>query len=93
MLLSELARIWNFEEPNLMQKPPQRILYTCTKSSSMGHHIASANAWIYNAPKLRSKIQTKDLASSMQLFAHLMSLVERHAHKHTSNGKVKSALA
>ena len=74
MLLSELARIWNFEEPNF------------------GTPYILANAWINNAAKLRSKIQTKELASSMQLFAHLISLIERHAHIHTSKGKVISAL-
>ena len=49
-----------------------------------------AKAWINNAAKLRSKIQAKELASSM--FAHLISLIERHAHMHTSKGEVISAL-
>ena len=77
MLISELARIWNFEEPNF------------------GTQYILANAWINNAAKLRSKIQTKELASSM--FAHLISLIERrtytHAYQHTSTGKVLVALA
>ena len=90
LLISVLALtcIRNFEEPNLMQKPPQRILFTCTKSSSMGHRIAPANAWINNA-----KVKDPDQrASSMQLFAHLISQIERHVHMHTSKSKVISVL-